>query len=248
MNEAAERLFVAWRRPDGLVVPVGVLSMYRREDVRNYEFVYLKNAERQPGFQALPGLVDLHEVHRSPTLFPVFANRVMPRDRPDYERFLEHLDLTADADPFEVLARSEGHRATDRIEVFPQPSRSDAGELTTVFFARAIRHIDGADQVVAQLAEGDELQLLPDLDNPVTSRAVLLNAATSERVGWVPDYLLDLLHDLRDENAAWPVVRVEHVNPIHVPAHLRLLCRLSAPWPSGYQPFTGPDFQPLATA
>jgi hypothetical protein len=42
------------------------------------------------------------------------------------------------------------------------------------------------------------------------------------------------------------VVVVEHVNDATVPAHMRLLCRLTAPWPDGYVPFSDASFQTLA--
>ncbi|MFT3851305.1 MAG: hypothetical protein QM733_00970 [Ilumatobacteraceae bacterium] len=55
-------------------------------------------------------------MYDSNVLFPVLSNWLMPRDRPDYGRLVEQLDLTTQADPFEVLARCEGIRATDRVE------------------------------------------------------------------------------------------------------------------------------------
>lgn len=239
-------VYVAWRRPgDGLIVPVGVLTHRRGDDGPRYRFAYLKQAERHRDFVPLPGLPDLHQVYERATLFPVFANRLMPSRRPDYPDFVEQLDLALDSDPFEVLARSEGIRATDRIEVFPGPSRTSAGDLTTVFFARGIRHVVDAESVVEQLSVGDELAVERQPENRVNPRALLLNTTTGRRIGWMPDYLLDLYDDLEEMNGDRPTVVVEHINPIHTPAHLRMLCRLTAAWPSGYQPFNGPNFQPL---
>ena len=51
----------------------------------------------------------------------MFRNRQMPRRRPDYGEYLRRLDLDIDTDPFEVMARSEGIRMTDRVEVFAYP-------------------------------------------------------------------------------------------------------------------------------
>lgn len=247
MNHQPERhLFVAWRRPDGLIVPVGRLTQSGTTTEPSFRFAYLKVAERHDDFSPLPGFPRLHDVYESAVLFPVFANRLMPRDRPDYPEFLEQLDLSIEADPFEVLARSEGVRATDRIEVFPAPHRTDDDLLETLFFARGIRHIDGAAETVADLCEGDELTLEQDRDNPVNPRALLLNTRTEDAVGWAPDYLLDLIHELLDLNGSPPTITVEHVNGANTPPHIRLLCRLTADWPTGYEPFSGPDFQPLA--
>lgn len=241
------RLYVAWRRPDGLIVPVGCLTERAAKRAgTTFSFVYLKAAELEADFVPLPGLPDLHRCYGSDELFPVFANRVMPRERPDYGAFVEHLDLTVEADPFEVLGRSDGVRVTDRIEVFAAPERNDAGDLTTLFFARGIRHLPGASETAATLEVGDALQLEHEEDNPVTSRALLLNTRTHEAVGWVPHYLLDLFADIELINGAGPRVTVAHVNPPSVGPHLRVLCRAEAPWPDQYQPFSGPQFQPLA--
>ena len=243
---AARHLYVAWRRPDGLIVPVGRLTQQTDPEGTTFRFVYLKGAERHHEFPGLPGLPDLHEIYESRALFPVFANRVMPRDRADYGSFVEQLDLSVEADPFEVLGRSEGVRETDRIEVFPGAEAIADGQLCTLFFARGIRHLDGASAAVDELQVGDELVLCAEPSNPVNPRAMLLNTRTGASVGWAPDYLLDVLHELEQLNGDAPTIVVEHVNPSSVAPHLRLLCRASAPWPTGYEPFTGPDFQPVA--
>lgn len=245
-TEPERRLYVAWRRPEGLIVPVGRLTQYTADGEIRFRFVYLKLAERQQDFTPLPGLPQLHEVYDAGVLFPVFANRLMPRDRPDYQHFLDQLDLSIEADPFEVLARSEGVRATDRVEVFPAPARTSDQALTTLFFARGIRHLDGAAEALEQVAIRDELLLEREPTNPINDRAILMNTRTGERVGWTPDYLLDLLYELRELNDGWPTITVEHINDPRTPSHLRLLCRVNAPWPAGYEPFSGPDFLPLA--
>ncbi len=245
-TNGVRHLYVAWRRPDRLIVPVGRLTQQTGSEGTVFRFVYLKGAERNAEFPGLPGLTDLHRVHESSALFPVFANRVMPRDRSDYGSFVEQLDLSVEADPFEVLGRSEGVRATDRIEVFPDAEPAADGRLCTLFFARGIRHLAGASEAVDGLTAGDELILVPEPTNEVNQRALLLNTRTGAGVGWAPDYLLDLLHELDQLNGSAPAIAVEHVNPASVAPHMRLLCRANAPWPAGYKPFTGPDFHPLA--
>ena len=51
------------------------------------------------------------------------------------------LDLAPDSAPFEVLRRSAGARATDRIEVFAAPQRTSSDEASSLFFVRGIRHL-----------------------------------------------------------------------------------------------------------
>lgn len=251
MNEAPatdERaLYVSWRDPEGgSIHPIGRLVRRVGPEGERYSFAYLKLAEQFPGLEPLPGLPDLHQRYDSDHLFPVFANRVMPRTRPDFDLLASRVDLTGDADPFEVLARTGGRRATDRIEVFAAPQRTENGESTVLFLVRGIRHVDGAADAVRELRAGDQLVLVDDRDNPVNQRAVLLNAGDGRRIGFVPNYLVEHIHDLRHLNGMDPVVTVEHVNDESVAAHLRLLCRLRAPWPEGYTPFSDADFQTLA--
>jgi len=45
-------------------------------------------------FEPLPSFPWLGEVYTSTYLFPVFANRLMPKNRPDYSSFLHWLNLT----------------------------------------------------------------------------------------------------------------------------------------------------------
>ncbi len=251
MNDAEDcqerSLFVSWRDPEvGSIHPIGRLVRRKGPQGEHYSFAYLKLAERLHGFEPLPGLADLHERYDRDRLFPVFANRVMPRSRPDYDLLASRVDLSGDADPFEVLARTGGRRATDRIEVFAGPERTPDGESCVLFFARGIRHVPGAVTAVATLRPGDLLTLVDDAQNEHNRRAVLLRISDGRQVGWIPDYLVDHVHELRELNGADPIVAVEHVNDDSVATHMRLLCRLRAPWPDRYVPFSGPDFQTLA--
>lgn len=239
-------LYVSWRDADGSIHPVGLLRIRQRPDTgRLFSFAYLKLAEQLEGFGPLPGLPDLHQRYDQARLFPVFANRLMPRSRPDFDLVASWVDLDAEADPFEVLARTNGRRATDRIEVFAGPEPTGGGSSTVLFLARGIRYVDGAADAVSSLAVGDHLTLRDDPDNPVNSRAILLRVTDGQPVGYVPDYLVEHFHELRDLNGEDPVVTVEHVNGPDVAPHLRLLCRAEAPWPVGYQPFSDARFQPL---
>ena len=114
-----------------------------------------------------------------------------------------------------------------------------------LFFVRGIRYIPGAADAIASLNPGDLLVLLDDGDNEYNHAAVLLRVSDGRRIGWVPDYLVDHVHELHELNGTDPLVVVEHVNDDTVGTHMRLLCRLSAPWPDGYVPFSGPEFQTL---
>jgi len=225
-----------------MISPVGVLTLQEAAAPDRFAFAYLKNAERLPNFKPLAGFDDLHTTYLSSRLFPLFENRMMPRSRPDYEPFIERLHLAPDADPFIVLGRSGGRKETDRIEVFPEPEiDAMTGRGVCHFFARGIRHIEGAADAVARLSRGDELTLEQDAANPVNSLALRL-ARGSDAVGFVPDYLVSYLHDMLEESHDLHVT-VEDLNGSDVPSHMRLLCRAEATWPPLYEPFNTAEFQ-----
>ena len=256
MPDSDRRLYVTWRRPSGLIEPVGLLTRrFASDGAASFRFVYLKVAEQMwqaEGFSLLPGFCDLHRVYESEELFATFAIRQMPRRRSDYGNFVQQLALGVETDPFEVMIRNEGRLVTDeRIEVFAEPSRTDGGDLTTVFFARGVRHYDGASRAIEKIRAGDELRLRTQPDNPVDPRALLVNshnensAHNEDVVGWVPNYLLGTIDELHQLDHTDVRVTAEHVNPPTSAPQMRLLCRLTAPWPNGYEPFSGPEFQPI---
>jgi len=45
-----------------------------------------------------------------------------------------------------------------------------------------------------------------------------------------------------------PEIIVEQVNQPPAATVLRVLCRLRMPWPIGFEPFSGPEYQPIASA
>ena len=240
------RLFVTWRHPEGRMHPVGQLVRRVSAGTETYRFVYLKEAEGLDRFSALPGLPDLHRVYESHVLFPLFRNRQMSPQRPDYPDYLKMLDLDSTSDSFAVMTRNEGRKLTDQVEVFAPPSRSPAGELTTLFFARGVRWRPGAAPAITNLRPGDHLRLLDDSGNAVNPRALKLDTVAGDPVGWVADHLVDTVHDLIElvgENAV--ATRAAHVNPPEVAPRMRLICRLTAPWPVGYEPLSGPEFRPI---
>lgn len=177
-------------------------------------------------FVPFPAFPDVDRAYESPTLFPFFQNRIMSPLRPDYDDYLAALGLTRDeATPFEMLSRTGGVRATDTVQVVPEPVANDDGTTDQLFLASGVRHLPDHDELLASLRPGHELLLRDEPDNEFDSRAILLDAEAKRAVGWVPSYLLDEVHKFRDGRD--PVrVFVERANGPDTPAHLRLLCRL----------------------
>lgn len=242
MTARLDELIVAWRQPNRLTVPVGVLS---RAADGSFEFSYLKGTDSVDGFRPFAGLGDLDRTYRSETLFPVIANRLMPRARPDYPEWIDQLGLSNDADLFEILGRSGGLRVTDHVELLPYPQVDD-GELVTRFFVRGIRHLDGAALVARSLAPGDCLRLRDEPENPVDPDAMLLDAHSREPVGYLPDYLTGTVHSLRAINGELPVVVVDKVNP-DAPPTVMVLVTMTAPCPSDFEPLGELDLQVVAS-
>ncbi|MCW5557909.1 MAG: restriction endonuclease, partial [Verrucomicrobiae bacterium] len=110
-------LLVASRSPEpnhGEWSPIGRLEF----EGGLYRFVYTRGARTARGFTPFSGMEDLDEIYESERLFPVFANRLLPESRPEYEAYLRWsgFDSASQPDPIAVLAVTEGIRRTDMIE------------------------------------------------------------------------------------------------------------------------------------
>lgn len=223
-DPATTRAFmVVWQDPETRsFLHVGRLEARGEQDFR---FTYTAEARQAVRFRPFVAFPEIDRAYRSAQLFPFFANRVMSARRPDFPRHLSALGLTRrEATPLELLARSGGQRATDTVQVVPEPVYDDGLE-TVRFLVSGVRHIPGADVRISALSGGEELLLRDDTQNIVDPRALLLDVSTGEPVGWIPRYLLDYVHKHREEHAVIRVL-VERANSPEVPSHLRLLCRL----------------------
>src|SRR5262245_14515322 len=239
-------LYLAWRQPDRRWWPVGRLSREGTEFVFTYTRGALAAAEA--GFRPLPSFPDFNEAYVSSELFPLFANRLPPRSRPDYGDFVEWLDLgREEADPMVLLARSGGRRETDMFEVFPVPHQTTTGRYESAFFVHGLRHVGpAAEEEARSLRPGDVVTLEPEPLNPADPRAVrVLTIVRGTHLGFVPRYLCDDVHALRAAQQGDVRTIVRRVNPPPTPAQFRVLCSLEAPWPVGFQPLSSPEFEPL---
>lgn len=221
-----QRLLLVWQDPETRsFVPVGALT---GESDGSFAFRYLRRVERQDSFRPLASFPRLDEIYRFMDLPPFFENRVMSARRPDYPDYLRALSLTEDdATPFEMLARTGGSRATDTFHVVAEPAVDVDGLVRTRFLAHGVRHIDGAGDRISQLSPGHRLQLRAQPDNQVNPQAMLVDAEAGEAVGWVPDWMLDTVHRLIEADPLYELT-VDIANGPEAPAHLRLLCLLTA--------------------
>ena len=164
--------------------------------------------------------------------------------RPDYPQHLQELGLESPtATPVAILARSGGRRITDPLELFAE--LVPAGErLEAHFFVRGIRHQVGAEEAALHLRVGEMLGLKPEPTNDFNGNAHLLVCHDGQSVGYVPDYLVDDLAALIDQDDSLRV-EVVLVNAPPAPSQQRLLCKLSISG-TAPRPHRGVRFEPIS--
>lgn len=238
-------LFVNWQdETSRLIFPVGRLVTL--EGDAGYEFAYIAAAREAQalGFAAFQAFPDLEDVYRTLELPAFFKNRLLQSGRPDYPQYLQELGLDSErVNPIEILARSGGRRVTDPLEVFaeliPVGDRFEAH-----FFVRGIRYLDGAEDAALQLHAGDRLRLAHEPSNQFNSNAHLVICHDGRAVGYVPDYLVDDLKTLVEQDDSLRV-EVVRVNQPPAPSQQRLLCKLSMS-AAAPRPHRGPRFEPIS--
>lgn len=240
------KLYLAWQDP--LTRSWHTVGRLTVEGDR-YQFVYTQGALQSPRFAPLGSMEDLHKRYESAELFPLFANRILAKSRPEYRHFLHWLNLNeGQDDPLELLALTEGIRRTDTLMVFRSPERRDNGTFSLSFFSHGLRHLpEESIERVAKLTPGQRLYLMLDVQNEKDEDAIAVRTEDPASIaGYCPRYLArDFRRVILNQDPREVEVRVERVNP-DAPIQLRLLCHLSGPWPEGFQPCEGGPYAPLA--
>ncbi len=191
----------------------------------------------------------LDQVYESEELFPLFANRLLSRSRPEYEHYLQWsgFDPENPPDPIVVLGVTEGIRQTDAVEVFPCPVPDSEGCYFNKFFLHGIRWLPpAAIERIAKLTTGENLKLIFDFQNDHDPQAVAVRTDVERTlIGYVPRYFAhDVWQLLQQCDVNFIKLQVDRVNP-DAPLQSRLLCRIQACWPAGFQPCSGVDFLPI---
>lgn len=241
-------LFVAWRPPskhEGWR-PIGRLE--HRDGL--FRFSYTQGSKK-PGFRAFAQMEALDQVYESEELFPVFANRLLSKSRPEYEDFLRWggFDAADTPDPVVILGVTEGLRQTDAIEVFPCPQPDMDGCYLSKFFLHGIRWFpDSAHERILQLKSHERLKLLPDVQNEYDNNAVAVRTELDRvLIGYIPRYLAQDVSQLLTTCAGGSLeLFVDRLNS-DAPLQNRVLCRMHACWPDDFVPCASEDFQPLVS-
>ena len=244
-------LFVAWHAKETHSDREPVWGPIGRLEYENgvYRFCYTHGAKSLRGFQTFDGMEDVTQIYESKKLFPLFANRLLPSSRPEFRAYLTWSGFDPDdpPEPLLLLGRTGGIKQTDAVELFPRPVPNSQGCYINFFFAHGVRyHLPNAAPVLSQLHVGDRLELRPQPLNPADRNAVAIRS-NSTPIGYVPRYLASdvkrLIEECPEQEVKIVVQRVNHDAPIQQ----RLLCRLQACWPVGFQPCEGEQFQPIVS-
>ena len=237
-RRSVPRLAVTWQHPGTRrTTAVGLLTHVDSA----YRFCYLRSAGAVEGFQPFLGFPDLERRYEAPALFPLFAQRVMRRSRPDFARHRRALRLEEDASDWSILGRSQGKREGDGMCVFPEPNVDEAGVTSSTFFVIGLsdrmRQDPRVEPALLRLAVGDRLRLLDDRTTVEDARALLVVEGTGVALAWLPGPLLSHLDTISSSGA--PELTVVGTNGADVPPACRLLVMLRGLAPVGYRPFDG---------
>lgn len=243
-------LFIAWRaggKTSRGWGPVGRLE----HDAGVYRFVYTRGALSLPGFCPFPGMSDLNAVYESEVLFPLFANRLLAKSRPEYDSFLKwggFDDPDNPPDPIAILGVTEGMRQTDSLEVFPCPMPDRHGMYVNKFFLHGVGRLSSLELTrIEQLEVGDPLKHVSERSNQHDPNAVAVwTVDQQQKIGYVPRYLAKDVSEMTRECDPDSIdLVVERVNR-DAPFQQRVLCRMDACWPQDkFQPCNRPEFQPI---
>jgi hypothetical protein len=237
-----KELIVTWQNPTSRNwIPIGRLQYKNSKYIFNYTY----EAKQERDFVPFRSMNNLDDSYQSDELFPFFANRLLPKSRPEYGDYLSWLNFKEDKiDPLEELARTNGIKATDSLQLFPTPEKTD-GMYEVTFFSHGIRYLpESYIDRISHLNYGSNLYLMKDIQNKFDPNALVLRTDDpTEIVGYCPIFFVYDFVKLLDKNGPGNVhVSVVKVN-LNSPFQFRLLCKLSTAWPSDFVPFQDKVFQ-----
>ena len=203
---------------------------------KEYEFRYTNGVKSIPSFSVLPNMPEHDKVYRSPSLFSLFKNRLMPKSRPEYHDYMGWLGFNGEnstTNDLDVLAISGGERETDFFRIIPVPAINSVGDYSFKFFVDGLNLLDfNSKKRVLGLKKGDRLYLNHDFQNKVDRLALLLRTDDPPcLVGYTPGYFTKVIHQIKNEND--DLLETIRINVLQVnkdaPIQMRLLCELSSP-------------------
>jgi len=219
-------VYLAWQASDTKEWHVvGMLKQYQN----GYTFDYTVGAKASVKFIPFSGMLNLEKKYVSTELFPLFKNRLLSKNRPEYPRFIEWLGLEKEnVSPISILGRSGALRGTDTLQMFNRIEMDSDGSFEHTFFAHGLSHLaPSALERVSNLEKGDLLCLCFDYQNSYDSNAIIIRADNpAEIVGYCPRYFTKYIGGLLGHNSSNISLYVEALSK-NAPANYQLMCRLT---------------------
>ena len=215
-------LYIEWKEPaSNTWITVGRLS----HSEGYYTFQYTSGASRTTSFTPFGIMTSLDGIYDSEELFPLFANRLLNKSRPEYRTLLEWLNLDESADSLDILSVSQGLRGTDSLRLFSLPEKTELG-FECDFFVSGISHLsDQSVERIKSLSTGDQLYLMDDAQNEFKDSLTLRTSEPKALAGYCPGFMSAHLKKLLSEDSGSSTISVIRVN-VEAPSPYRLLCNL----------------------
>lgn len=209
-----DHLFVIWSAPsDGGRHIVGHLA--RQRAVSTFHFWYEDDlsAAVAKGFTFLPAFPEHRRIvapYEARYLFATFADRIPSAQRTDAARMLTAWGVEHADDQFEVLAKSGGLRATDRIELAEYRSMDDPLNEPLEFRVAGMKHMPPDSW--GALVVGTTLRFEREPSNPHDQSATIVARTTDGmRAGYVPRQYSVMIAKLLDLGVVLDAVAIREL-------------------------------------
>jgi hypothetical protein len=209
-----------------------------------YQFAYMKGTQTSKQFMPFERMRDVKKMYFSMELFPLFANRLLNKSRPEYSNFLRwlNLDPTISPDPLLLLARSGGVRATDLLRVFALPEFiTPQGSYEVYFFSQSLRSLWVEMPPQVDQLPGQRLRVVHD-----GRFSLVLERDETVNMGEMPGYLAKVFRSVLDDPEKPVTTTVVRVN-LEAPWQLKVLCKLTFQQKDMVQLFKEEEFQVISS-
>jgi hypothetical protein len=212
-----------------------------------YEFVFTQGVSNLLTIPSELFQMDVKRRYSSDELLPLFKNRLPSRNRTDFSKMVEWLNLSGDEDEYDLLTKFGLIPGTDSLLVYPEPEVT-LERYQLEFFVHGIRHMrPDAIELCNKLTTGERLLPLLDVQNPFDQNAVAIRGVEGGvLVGYVPSFYAADFRQLLSEPEIAAKARLTVVRSNKdAPSQLKLLCRFECSIWQGFQALSTDNHQPI---